>query len=112
MEEKSAATRVTVLDEAFAIRSTAPPEYTRRVAAHVDATLRSLRKSSPSLEPFTHAVLGAMEITDELFRAREEFGTAAEEAVQWIDGLSRSIDRALERSVPTEDEEVGTREER
>ena len=90
-------TRVTVLDEPFGIRSDADPDYTRRVAAHVDATLRQLRRSTPSLEPFPIAVLGAMEITDDLFRGRERTGAEIEAAATRVDRLAHAIDRALAR---------------
>ncbi|MBW3661058.1 MAG: cell division protein ZapA [Gemmatimonadetes bacterium] len=95
-------TRVTVLDEPFGIRSEADPDYTRRVAAHVDGRLRALRKSSPALEPFPVAVLGAMEITDDLFRSREAIGTAMHDAVYRIERLVGRIDRALEPGEPRE----------
>ncbi|HUP19508.1 MAG TPA: cell division protein ZapA [Gemmatimonadota bacterium] len=91
-----ATTRVTVLDEPFGIRSSAPEEYTREVAGHVDRTLRALRSASPALEPFPIAVLGAMEITDELFRAREAAGAEVEEAVGRVERMSARVDRALQ----------------
>ena len=97
-------TRVTVLDEPFSIRSTAPLEYTRAVAGHVDGTLRTLRQASPALEPFPIAVLGAMEITDQLFRAREASGEEVESAAGKIEALTRRVDRALEN---VEEEEIG-----
>lgn len=57
--------------EKHVLRSDAPPEYTRAVAAHVDATLRALPGFS-TLEPHRAAILAALSITDELLRAREE----------------------------------------
>lgn len=105
MSEERRTTRVNVLDEPFGIKSEADPEYTREVAAHVDATLRALRASAPSLEPFPVAVLGAMEITDELFRTRERIGTRVHDAVYRIERLSRAIDRALEGEEAGEDGE-------
>lgn len=89
-------TRVTVLDEPFGIRSQADPDYTRRVAAHVDERLRALRRSTPALEPFPVAVLGAMEITDDLFRSREGIETAMRDAVYRVERLVSRIDQALE----------------
>ena len=89
--------RVTVLDEPFAIQSEADADYTRHVALHVDNTLRTLRRGSPTLEPFSVAILGAMEITNDLFRARQGTSTLAEEAVARVDRLVEAIDRTLER---------------
>ncbi|MDX1622740.1 MAG: cell division protein ZapA [Gemmatimonadota bacterium] len=94
--EDRAQTRVTILDEPFVIRSDEEEEYTRRVASHVDTTLRSLRDASPGLEPFPIAVLGAMEITDALFRDRERLGATVDEAVYRIERLAARVDRALE----------------
>lgn len=107
-------TRVTVLDEPFGIRSEADPDYTRRVAAHVDERLRTLRGSSPALEPFPVAVLGAMEITDDLFRSREGSGTALRDAVYRVERLVARIDGALESPAgdgAATDEHVRRREE-
>lgn len=94
-EKSPSPTRVTVLDEPFGIRSEADPDYTRKVAAHVDERLRRLRRSTPALEPFPVAVLGAMEITDDLFRAREASGTAVRDAVYRIERLIGRVDRTL-----------------
>jgi cell division protein ZapA (FtsZ GTPase activity inhibitor) len=93
-----ATTRVTVLDEPFGIRSPAPEEYTRAVAGHVDRTLRALRGASPALEPFPVAVLGAMEITDQLFRTREAAGAEVAAAVDRVERMSARVDRALAKS--------------
>ena len=94
--EPSDATRVTILDEPFAIRSEADPEYTRRVAGHVDRTLRDLRVKVPSMEPFQAAVLGAMEITDELFRLRERLDELEGEFAARVTDLADAIRAATE----------------
>lgn len=91
----SQVTRVTVLDEPFGIQSAADPEYTRRVASHVDGTLRALREVVPTMEPFPTAVLGAMEITDALFRAREAEGVAADELIDRVTRLTTAVDAVL-----------------
>ena len=50
MSDAPGTTRVTILDEPFAIRSEADPEYTRQVAGHVDSSLREIRQKAPSME--------------------------------------------------------------
>lgn len=99
-ETTSPATRVTILDEPFAIRSEADADYTRRVASHVDRSLRELREKMPSVEPFQAAVLGAMEITDELFRLRERQAELEGEIADRIARLADAVGEALE---PSED---------
>lgn len=65
------AVTVKIAGERHVLRSDAPPEYTRAVAAHVDETIQKQLKQQP-LEPHRTAILAALFITDELFRAREE----------------------------------------
>lgn len=65
--------------EKHVLRSDVPPEYTRAVAAHVDATLRAL-PGFATLEPHRAAILAALSITDELLRAREEIRFLRDEA--------------------------------
>jgi cell division protein ZapA (FtsZ GTPase activity inhibitor) len=97
-ETKPGTTRVTILDEPFAIRSEADAEYTRRVAGHVDSSLRELRGKVPSMEPFQAAVLGAMEITDELFRVRERQAELEGEIAVRIARLAEMIGETLKRT--------------
>ncbi|HET9333662.1 MAG TPA: cell division protein ZapA [Gemmatimonadota bacterium] len=94
-DSSTGTTRVTILDEPFAIRSEADAEYTRRVAGHVDRSLRELRAKAPSMEPFQAAVLGAMEITDELFRLRERVAELEGDVASRVAGLADAIGEAL-----------------
>lgn len=82
---------VEIAGERHVLRSDMPPEYTRAVAQHVDDTLRAL-PSFPTLEPFRAAILGALSITDELFRAREEIARLRTE----IDQKTAEIAAVLE----------------
>jgi cell division protein ZapA (FtsZ GTPase activity inhibitor) len=70
---------VEIAGEKHVLRSDVPPEYTRRVASHVDATIRAL-PGFQTLEPFRAATLAALSITDELFHARDEIRRLREEA--------------------------------
>ncbi len=64
------AVRVTIGGEDFTVRSELPPEYTREVAAYLDAALKRVRDSLPMVETHKAAILAALAITDELFQAR------------------------------------------
>ena len=64
------AVRVTIGGEDYTVRSELPPEYTREVAAYVDAALRRVRDLLPQVETHKAAILAALAITDELFQAR------------------------------------------
>jgi cell division protein ZapA (FtsZ GTPase activity inhibitor) len=95
MSDDKSTIKVTVLDEPFRLRSAADPEYTRDVAAHVDRTLRQLRGSAPTLEPFQAAVLGAMEITDQLLVARRTGAEGLAGAVARVREMEAEVDQAL-----------------
>lgn len=95
-DQSDAAIRVSVLDESFTIQSEATSEYTERVAAHVDQTLRSLRSAASGLEPFPIAVLGAMEITDSLFRSESAHVEQSQALIDRVESLSAEIEAALE----------------
>ncbi len=69
---------VEIAGERHILRSDAPADYTHSVAAHVDETIQQLGAGS-ALEPHRRAILAALVITDELFRAREEARQLREE---------------------------------
>jgi len=64
------AVRVTIVDEEYTIRSERDPEYTRQVAAHVDAAIRRVLQAGPMVESHKAAILACLAITDELFESR------------------------------------------
>ena len=84
---------VEIAGEKHVLRSDVPPEYTRRVAGHVDATIRAL-PGFQTLEPFRAATLAALSITDELFRAREEIKRLREEAAERALAIAESLEEA------------------
>ena len=91
MSEKRSSVKVTVLGQEITIRSEASAEHTREVAAYVDKTIRTIMNSGAIIEPSRAAVLAALQITDELFRARAS-QHAVDESMQ---SLSSEIRRWL-----------------
>lgn len=84
---------VDIAGERHVLRSDAPAEYTQTVAAHVDSTIRSLGPAS-ALEPHRTAILAALVITDELFRAREELRALRDEMEHRASLLADLLERA------------------
>lgn len=84
---------VKIAGEEHSLRTDAPPEYTRAVAAHVDATVRGLI-SAQSLEPHRAAVLAALHITDELFRLRDQLQRLTAELNARSSVLADSLEQA------------------
>jgi cell division protein ZapA len=90
---------VTIAGERHVLRSDADPAYTRRVAEHVDMTLRSIGSTQP-LQPHRTAILAALFITDELFRAREELERIRQEVDSRAEVLAAQLERAVVEAPP------------
>lgn len=88
-----ASVTVDIAGERHVLRSDAPAEYTHAVAAHVDATIRAVGPGS-ALEPHRTAILAALVITDELFRAREELRALREEVERRASLTADLLERA------------------
>ncbi len=85
------AVRVFIGGEEYTVRSELPPEYTREVAAYLDAALRRVRDSLPSVESHKAAILAGLAITDELFQARRGDREMAERLSRLADELARLL---------------------
>jgi cell division protein ZapA len=85
------AVRVTIGGEEYTVRSELPPEYTREVAAYVDAALQRVRDMLPQVETQKAAILAALAITDELFQARRMDREQAARLSVMADDLARLL---------------------
>lgn len=94
------AVTVEIAGEKHVLRSDVDPDYTRAVAAHVDATLTALGPAQ-SFEPHRNAILAALSITDQLFRAREEVERLRAEVTERVERLVDSLERVLDDDPPS-----------
>lgn len=85
------AVRVIIGGEEYTVRSELPPEYTREVAAYLDAALKRVRDSLPMVETQKAAILAALSITDELFQARRGDRDVADRLTAMADDLARLL---------------------
>ena len=85
------AVRVIIGGEEYTVRSELPPEYTREVAAYLDAALKQVRDSLPMVETQKAAILAALSITDELFQARRGDRDVADRLTAMADDLARLL---------------------
>ena len=92
------AVRVIIGGEEFTVRSELPPEYTREVAAYLDAALKRVRDSLPMVESHKAAILAALSITDELFQARRGDREAADRLSSMANDLARLLPPAKRSS--------------
>lgn len=63
---------VTIAGEEYTLRSEATAEYTRDCAKYVDNTISDIRRASRMMEPHKAAILAALSIVDQYFKASRE----------------------------------------
>jgi cell division protein ZapA len=85
------AVRVVIGGEEYTVRSELPPEYTREVAAYLDAALKRVRDTLPMVESHKAAILAALSITDELFQARRGDREVADRLSSMANDLARLL---------------------
>jgi cell division protein ZapA len=91
MSQPKQAVKVTIGGEEYSVRSDLPPEYTREVAAYLDAALKRVRDSLPMVETHKAAILAALAITDELFQSRRGDRQVADRLTQLADEFARML---------------------
>jgi cell division protein ZapA len=83
---------VEILGQKYTIRSEAPPEYVRELAAYVEQRVREVQGPSPAQEPVKLLALAALYIADELFRRRDDQALADKDTSARLGALSRLLD--------------------
>lgn len=91
MTGKKSSVKVEILGESYVLRTEAAPEHTRAVAEHLDRSIRQILSGGAVIETNRAAILAALQITSELFEARDANGTL----VSAMQGLSADIRRLL-----------------
>lgn len=83
---------VQIAGEEYKIRADATPEYTRDCAAYVDRTITAILEGGSTLQVSRAAILGALAITDELFRARRQIEAVRAESGRRAGRLAADIE--------------------
>jgi cell division protein ZapA len=107
MTTKRNSVRVVIAGEEFSIRSDAPPEHTQAVADYVNQTVRRILSSGPIIESHKAAVMAAMQIADELFRARADADGLTTSLRALSDDIRRLLPPAKRVVTPSSVEAVG-----
>lgn len=91
MNGRKSSVRVSIVGEEYTIRSDSAPEHTRAVADYVDKTIRGIMNAGNVGETRKAAILAALQITDELFKAQQQ----SDEVTEGLRHLSAEIKRRL-----------------
>jgi cell division protein ZapA len=88
---KKTSVKVEILGESYVLRTEAAPEHTKAVAEHLDKSIRQILSGGAVIEANRAAILAALQITSELFQAREATGAL----IGAMHGLSADMRRLL-----------------
>jgi len=86
--------RVTIFGEDYQIRTDLGEEYTRECARYVDEAIQEAHVGGHVAEPHKAAILAALKITDELFRAQAEAAGIGEVVRERVSDLLRRLEVA------------------
>jgi cell division protein ZapA len=86
---------VEVAGQPYPIRSTLEPKYVAELAAYVDQKMRAASEAAPSSDLLGLAVLVALNIADEYFRARDQQSSSSGELNARALRLERLVDDVL-----------------
>ncbi len=87
---------VRILGEEYTIASDAPAEYTRRVAEEFDRVVRETQRQTGVIDPPKLAILAALSVTDQLFRAREAEERSRRAVDRRVRALAAEITKILD----------------
>ncbi len=86
---------VDVNGQRYPIRTTLEQRYVHELAAYVDRKMRLAGEASPSSDTVGLAVLTALNIADEVFRARAAQNVSDGSFTQRAEALEKIVDEAL-----------------
>ena len=86
---------VEIAGQAYPIRSTLDPKYVAELAGYVDEKMRAASDAAPASDLLGLAVLVALNIADEYFRARDQQSSASGELNARALRLERLVDDVL-----------------
>jgi cell division protein ZapA len=86
---------VEIAGQPYPIRSTLDPTYVAELAAYVDQKMRAASETAPASDLLGLAVLVALNIADEYFRARDQQSSASGELNARALRLERLVDDVL-----------------
>ncbi len=99
MEEREQTVKVNIFGEDYPIRGNADKGYILQVGKYVDLKMREVAERLSNKSPLRIAVLAAMNITDELFKERED----KEKKLLDVEEKAQTLLDWLDSRVPQED---------
>jgi cell division protein ZapA len=86
---------VDLIGQRYAVRSDLDPQYIGELASYLDEKMRMAARELASADPMRVAVIAALNIVDELYRAREESSGSEAQMRDRTAAIERMVDAAL-----------------
>ena len=97
---KSRVVHVNIHGQQYAVRSELDPQYISELAAYVDEKMRLAAREIASTDAVRVAVIAALNVADELFRARQTHGGREDQVLSRAADIERLLDAALDAAPP------------
>lgn len=97
MDPQKSVVTVDIAGQRYPIRSGLDPAYVAELAAYVDKKMRAAAETAPSTDTLGLAVLVALNLADEYFRARQNESTSHGDLHARALRLEQLVDQVLSR---------------
>ena len=95
MSEKSNQVKISIFGQEYSVKAPADETYIRKIAEYLDEKMREVQSGFSTTQSSTRiAILAGMNITDELFTAKQS-GEDSSDAEEKISSLIELIDESL-----------------
>ena len=92
MSEENNQVKISIFGQEYSVKAPADPDYIKKIAQYLDEKMREVQSGFSSTQSSTRiAILAGMNITDELFTARQSGEIDSSEAEQKISSLIMNI---------------------
>ena len=96
MSEENNQVQISIFGQDYSVKAPADPEYIKKIAEFLDEKMREVQSGFSTTQSSTRiAILAGMNITDELFNARQSGDLNNNDAEQKISSLIDLIDDNL-----------------
>ncbi|MBJ12383.1 MAG: cell division protein ZapA [Candidatus Marinimicrobia bacterium] len=97
MTDDSNQVKIYIFGQEYSVKAPADPEYIKKIAKYVDERMREVQSGFDTTQSSTRiAILAAMNITDELFNARQSGDIDFKAVEQKVSSLIELIDDKLQ----------------
>ena len=86
---------IQIYGESYTLKAGGDPSYIKDVAAFVDGKMREISSGGKAITTDKVAMLAALNIADELFKARREWKLSDEETEKKIEELLSALQKAI-----------------